>query len=141
MKKQQTAVEWLEQEFVKLEQTIGVHDKMYEIIEQAKEMEQQQIIDAFDNGYIKCAELGFADGKNTTTKHTEMSLTKQVFEIIKKEGQLRSNDTRLPTGNRVAVAIYSLKNYYGVPVRSDYYQQGKYGHYKVYSLDYQNSTT
>ena len=43
----QTAVEWLEKEFVKLEATIGVYSKMYEIIEQAKEMEKQQIIDAF----------------------------------------------------------------------------------------------
>jgi len=41
-----TAVEWLEQEFIKLESTIGVHGKMYELIEQAKEMEKQQIIDA-----------------------------------------------------------------------------------------------
>jgi len=44
--KQQTAVNWLEKEFVKLEQTIGVHGKMYELLEQAKEMEKQQIIDA-----------------------------------------------------------------------------------------------
>jgi hypothetical protein len=41
-----TAVEWLEKEFVKLEVTIGVHGVMYEIIEQAKEMEKQQIMDA-----------------------------------------------------------------------------------------------
>lgn len=37
----QTAVEWLEKEFVKLESTIGVHGVMYELIEQAKEMEKQ----------------------------------------------------------------------------------------------------
>ena len=42
----QTAVEWLEKEFVKLESTIGVHCVMYELIEQAKEMEKEQIIDA-----------------------------------------------------------------------------------------------
>ena len=42
----QTAVSWLEQEFIKLESTIGVHGKMYELIEQAKEIEKQQIIDA-----------------------------------------------------------------------------------------------
>jgi len=40
--KEQTAVEWLEKEFVKLEATIGVYSKMYEIIEQAKEMEKEQ---------------------------------------------------------------------------------------------------
>ena len=43
-----TAVEWLEQEFVKLESTIGVHGQMYELLEQAKEMEKQQIIEAMD---------------------------------------------------------------------------------------------
>jgi hypothetical protein len=42
----QTAVEWLEKQFVKLESTIGVHGVMYEIIEQAKEMEKKQIINA-----------------------------------------------------------------------------------------------
>ena len=45
-----TAVEWLEKEFVKLEVTIGVHGVMYEIIEQAKEMEKKQIIDAVYDG-------------------------------------------------------------------------------------------
>ena len=44
----QTAVEWLEKEFVKLESTIGVHGVMYELIEQAKEIEKQQIMDAVD---------------------------------------------------------------------------------------------
>ena len=44
----QTAVKWLEKEFVKLESTIGVHGVMYELIEQAKEMEKQQIMDAVD---------------------------------------------------------------------------------------------
>lgn len=49
----QTAVEWLEKEFVKLESTIGVHGVMYEIIEQAKEMEKEQIIDAYAQGFIE----------------------------------------------------------------------------------------
>ena len=40
-----TAVEWLESEFVKLEATIGVYVIMYELIEQAKEMEKQQKIE------------------------------------------------------------------------------------------------
>jgi hypothetical protein len=40
----QTAIEWLEQEFIKLEATIGVHCKMYELLERAKTMEKQQII-------------------------------------------------------------------------------------------------
>jgi hypothetical protein len=46
-----TAVEWLESEFVKLESTIGVYGIMYGLIEQAKEMEKQQIID-FTNNYL-----------------------------------------------------------------------------------------
>ena len=46
----QTAVKWLEKQFVKLESTIGVHGVMYEIIEQAKKMEKEQIVDAYDKG-------------------------------------------------------------------------------------------
>jgi hypothetical protein len=41
----QTAVEWLEKEFIKLESTVGVHGVMYELIEKAKEMERQQMVD------------------------------------------------------------------------------------------------
>jgi hypothetical protein len=40
----QTAVEWLEQEFIKLESTVGVFGVMYELIEKAKEMEKEQKI-------------------------------------------------------------------------------------------------
>jgi hypothetical protein len=48
-----TALEWLEYEFVKLESTIGVHSSMYHLIEKAKEMEKEQIVDAvMSNGYI-----------------------------------------------------------------------------------------
>ena len=39
---QQTAVEWLEKEFIKLEATTGVYGKMYELIEQAKQMEKEK---------------------------------------------------------------------------------------------------
>jgi hypothetical protein len=46
----QTAVEWLEKEFVKLEVTIGVHGVMYEIIEQAKKMEKEQLENAWYAG-------------------------------------------------------------------------------------------
>jgi hypothetical protein len=42
----QTATNWLEKEFIKIESTIGVHSKMYELLEQAKEMEKQQLIEA-----------------------------------------------------------------------------------------------
>ena len=46
----QTAVEWLEKEFVKLESKIGVHGVMYELMEQSKEMEKQNIINAYKQG-------------------------------------------------------------------------------------------
>ena len=45
--KKQTAVQWLEKQFVKLETTIGVHGVMYELIEQAKAMEKEQICTAY----------------------------------------------------------------------------------------------
>jgi hypothetical protein len=43
----QTAVEWLEQEFIKLESTIGVYGIMYKLIDQAKAMEKEQIESAW----------------------------------------------------------------------------------------------
>lgn len=63
----QTAVEWLEKEFIKLESTIGVYNKMYEIIEQAKAMEREQIVEAWNSGdyaYFYSKETGrdFEDG-------------------------------------------------------------------------------
>jgi hypothetical protein len=64
----QTALEWLECEFVKLESTVGVHSSMYHLIEKAMLMEKEQMVDfaykygnltlrqiadAFDNEYKK----------------------------------------------------------------------------------------
>jgi hypothetical protein len=46
--KKQTAIQWLEKEFVKLESTIGIHGVMYELIEQAKAMEKEQITKAYN---------------------------------------------------------------------------------------------
>ena len=62
-RKQQTAVEWLEAEFLKLEETIGVHGVMYELIEKAKEMEKEQIVNAYKDG-----------------NHSEMRGGKVIFE-------------------------------------------------------------
>jgi hypothetical protein len=42
----QTALQWLEQEFVKLEYVIGVHSVMYELIDKAMQMEKEQIMEA-----------------------------------------------------------------------------------------------
>lgn len=53
----QTAVEWLEQEFLKLESTIGVHGIMYELIEKAKVMEKEQIVNAHLFGLIHPLEM------------------------------------------------------------------------------------
>jgi hypothetical protein len=46
----QTAVQWLEQEFIKLESTVGVHHVMYELIEQAKAMEKEQSKTDYETG-------------------------------------------------------------------------------------------
>jgi hypothetical protein len=48
----ETAVGWLEKEFIKLEATIGVYSKMYELVEQAKEVEKEQIESAYNRGTI-----------------------------------------------------------------------------------------
>ena len=53
----QTATNWLEKEFIKLEPTIGVHSKMYELLERAKEMEKQQIENAFCKGFLTEGDL------------------------------------------------------------------------------------
>lgn len=50
MEKKQTAVEWIEKEFLKLESTIGVHHSMYVIIEKAKQMHREDIINSFFEG-------------------------------------------------------------------------------------------
>jgi hypothetical protein len=52
MESKQTAVEWLEQEFIKLESTIGVYGIMYKLIDQAKAMEKEQIKEAFKHGEL-----------------------------------------------------------------------------------------
>lgn len=60
--KKQTAIQWLEKEFVKLESTIGIHGVMYELIEQAKAMEKEQIMDAFEQQVIQWAPEILEDG-------------------------------------------------------------------------------
>lgn len=52
-----TAVEWLEMEFVKLEKHYAIPSTIYTLCEQAKAMEKNQIMDAFDNGLA----FGFDD--------------------------------------------------------------------------------
>ena len=52
MSKQKTAVEWLVEEFIKLEATIGVYGIMYELMEQSKAMEKEQIINTFKEAQV-----------------------------------------------------------------------------------------
>ena len=46
-----TAIEWLEMEIVKLEDTYAIPSKIYELCEEAKDMEKQQIMKAVDDGF------------------------------------------------------------------------------------------
>jgi hypothetical protein len=62
----QTALQWLELEFVKLEYVIGVHSVMYELIDKAKQMEKEQIEEAYGDGQtISNAYQGASDYYNT----------------------------------------------------------------------------
>ena len=47
MSKKQTAVEWLEMEIVKLETKFFIPSSIYELCEQAKEREKEQIVNAW----------------------------------------------------------------------------------------------
>ena len=53
-----TAVEWLEMEIVKLETKFAIIGNIYELCEQAKEMEKQQIIEANEENM-----MSFTDGE------------------------------------------------------------------------------
>lgn len=63
--KQQTAVEWLVEQIEKGEIEIVYSDKIHsikcipEIIQQAKEMEKQQIVDAFSQSRLTHPMIGF----------------------------------------------------------------------------------
>jgi hypothetical protein len=65
-----TALEWLEYEFVKLESTIGVHSSMYHLIEKAKEMEKEQIVEAV----------------NTTIKNIRVDKERKGFFVVDGKG-------------------------------------------------------
>ena len=51
-----TAVEWLEMEIVKLEKKFAIIGNIYELCEQAKEMEKQQIIEAYKSDLYPCSD-------------------------------------------------------------------------------------
>ena len=53
MEKQQTAIEWLENEFQEMCKDFGgLHSDFIVKFNQAKAMEKEQIMDAFNNGYL-----------------------------------------------------------------------------------------
>jgi hypothetical protein len=66
--KKQTAVEWLEMEIVKLEKNYAIPYIIYILCEQAKEMEKEQIMDAFINGEHSLGEDGEQYYKETYEK-------------------------------------------------------------------------
>ena len=49
-------INWLEQEFLKLESTVGVLGVFYELLEQAKAMHKEEIMNARRNGSYKVTE-------------------------------------------------------------------------------------
>ena len=57
--KKQTAVEWFNEEINKL--NVGTDARVFiaKLFEQAKEMEKEQIMDAFNNGENKSAEIHY----------------------------------------------------------------------------------
>ena len=65
--KKQSSIDWLEQEFVKLEATVGVHSVMYELIEQAKEMHKKETKKHFNNGYANGSD-NWGDGSGKTAE-------------------------------------------------------------------------
>ena len=65
-----TAVEWLEMEIVALEAKFAIIGNIYQLCEQAKEIEKEQIIEAYDKGqenpfeYSEDNEVNYYDGNN-----------------------------------------------------------------------------
>jgi NTP pyrophosphatase (non-canonical NTP hydrolase) len=88
MENKQTSTEWLESEFIKLEQTIGVHGIMYELIEQAKAMENktdiQQLIDRNYAAQIKRGQI--------TMEKTLNDFLQKIDEEVKEFKNSYTND-------------------------------------------------
>ena len=49
--KKQTAIEWIEMEIARVEELFFIPNIIYRICEEAKEMERDQIIEAFEQGH------------------------------------------------------------------------------------------
>jgi hypothetical protein len=54
MENKQTAVQWLQDKFLELKIEIDskTHEEAFFLFEQAKQMEREQIMNAFDSGYF-----------------------------------------------------------------------------------------
>jgi hypothetical protein len=62
--KPMTAVEWFNQQLVDRQNGKGDSRSWNEILQQAKEMEKEQIIDAYENGENRSAELYYNETYN-----------------------------------------------------------------------------
>jgi hypothetical protein len=93
MENKQTAVEWLNSQIT----FNGLDDPNGEVLEQAKQMEKEQIKDAFDKGYIY--DLFNGGLKNITTKlitNKEMrTITKSVINLSEIPEELQKNELLL----------------------------------------------
>ena len=69
-----TAVEWLEIEIVKLETKYGIPGEIYQLCDQAKEMEKQQLNDAYN-----------ADRPNLTCYEENTAFTEYYNETFNNE--------------------------------------------------------
>ena len=54
MQKKQSSIDWLEQEFIKLEATVGVYGVMYELIDKAKAMHKEEMKVLANDFYFGC---------------------------------------------------------------------------------------
>ena len=84
--KQQTAVEWLESRITILEglrdfggiSRVEYSEELTKVVQQAKEMEKEQISDAWENGFMSTGQ-GW-NGEVTPEMHNETLDTEQYYE-------------------------------------------------------------
>ena len=82
--KKQTSIEWLEQEFLKLETTVGVYGVMYELIDKAKAMHKEEIEDAFFGGINDTGEGRNGEYANGNNPNVETVFRKEYEQYYNK---------------------------------------------------------
>lgn len=117
-----TTVQWLEQEFLKLESTVGVHGVMYELLEKAKEMEYNQMKNAvldqvtshprFRNIFEKQFEQWYTEtyGSKGNDEYTEVNWGGVIQKIPKTgSGELEqiNQDNPVTKGSTALVKVTS----------------------------------